>query len=337
MTIWVPSSSATCRFFSSSSAKWRLILRPAGECDSGRESVADRSRTLSGEPRGRWRLAHAGRRCYDAAMPNIGPRRSFCCSVSPCSSSEPSGCPRSVARSVPACASSRTPSPETRRSRPRRPSCRRRRRTQPTQPTARSPRRDETRAPSPRTARRPPRPPAAPGPRRGGVSRRAPRRAAPADLRLPRRGRRRLRRRLRAAHAHHPLADADRCRREHRQLITLGIGEPFLTSLWVSIYFGLVLALPVILWQVWPFFVPAVDRAHAADDAGVRLPRRGAARSPASCSATSSCCPRRCTSSRLRQLDLQPADPGAAVPHVLHARASSRWRWSSSCRSSSSG
>src|SRR6188472_1865135 len=45
--------------------------------------------------------------------------------------------------------------------------------------------------------------------------------------------------------------------KNHRQLITLGVGEPFLTSLWVSIYFGLLLALPVILWQGWAYFIPA--------------------------------------------------------------------------------
>ena len=46
-------------------------------------------------------------------------------------------------------------------------------------------------------------------------------------------------------------------------LLTFTPAESFLTSLWISIYFGLVLALPVIFWQVWQFFVPAVDKAHA--------------------------------------------------------------------------
>ena len=32
--------------------------------------------------------------------------------------------------------------------------------------------------------------------------------------------------------------------------------------MWVSIYFGLLLALPVILWQAWAFFIPAFDRSH---------------------------------------------------------------------------
>src|SRR5262245_17107619 len=46
-------------------------------------------------------------------------------------------------------------------------------------------------------------------------------------------------------------------------LITLTPAESFLTTLWISIYFGIVIALPVIFWQVWLFFVPAVDRDHA--------------------------------------------------------------------------
>jgi sec-independent protein translocase protein TatC len=47
------------------------------------------------------------------------------------------------------------------------------------------------------------------------------------------------------------------------KLITLTPGEGFMTSIWVSFYFGLVLALPIIFWQIWQFFVPAVDRQHA--------------------------------------------------------------------------
>src|SRR5919202_5683390 len=51
---------------------------------------------------------------------------------------------------------------------------------------------------------------------------------------------------------------------KHRTLTTLRVGEPFMTSLWLAIYFGFLLALPVILYQVWAFFLPAFDRAHAA-------------------------------------------------------------------------
>jgi sec-independent protein translocase protein TatC len=48
----------------------------------------------------------------------------------------------------------------------------------------------------------------------------------------------------------------------HRHLTTLTLGEPFLTSMWLSLYAGFLLALPVILWQVWAFFLPAFDPAH---------------------------------------------------------------------------
>jgi sec-independent protein translocase protein TatC len=48
----------------------------------------------------------------------------------------------------------------------------------------------------------------------------------------------------------------------HRKLTTLTIGEPFMTSIWLSIYAGFLLALPVILWQAWAFFLPAFDQAH---------------------------------------------------------------------------
>jgi sec-independent protein translocase protein TatC len=47
----------------------------------------------------------------------------------------------------------------------------------------------------------------------------------------------------------------------HRQLLTTGVAEPFTVSITVSIYAGFVLALPVVLWQVWLFFAPAFDPA----------------------------------------------------------------------------
>ena len=49
----------------------------------------------------------------------------------------------------------------------------------------------------------------------------------------------------------------------HRNLYTFSPGESFMTSLWISIYFGFIVALPIILWQAWAFFVPAFDQAHA--------------------------------------------------------------------------
>jgi sec-independent protein translocase protein TatC len=51
----------------------------------------------------------------------------------------------------------------------------------------------------------------------------------------------------------HPLP-ADR-----RRVVTLGVAEPFTVSVTVSVYAGFLLALPVILWQVWSFFAPALD------------------------------------------------------------------------------
>ena len=45
---------------------------------------------------------------------------------------------------------------------------------------------------------------------------------------------------------------------EHRQLLTLGIAEPFTTSLKVSVALGFALALPIVLWQLWSFVAPAM-------------------------------------------------------------------------------
>jgi sec-independent protein translocase protein TatC len=42
------------------------------------------------------------------------------------------------------------------------------------------------------------------------------------------------------------------------KLVTLSPTEPFMTVLKVSIYFGLLLALPILLWQIWAFIMPAL-------------------------------------------------------------------------------
>jgi sec-independent protein translocase protein TatC len=42
--------------------------------------------------------------------------------------------------------------------------------------------------------------------------------------------------------------------------ITLSVAEPFLTVMKISLFGGLILAAPVILWQFWGFFAPAVDQ-----------------------------------------------------------------------------
>jgi sec-independent protein translocase protein TatC len=51
--------------------------------------------------------------------------------------------------------------------------------------------------------------------------------------------------------------------KKYRQLTVLSPAEAFTTTLWLSIYFGVALALPVIIWQAWSFFIPAIDRGHA--------------------------------------------------------------------------
>ncbi|MDX6476058.1 MAG: sec-independent protein translocase protein TatC, partial [Gaiellaceae bacterium] len=45
---------------------------------------------------------------------------------------------------------------------------------------------------------------------------------------------------------------------EHRHLLTLGVAEPFTTSLKLSIALGFALALPIVLWQLWSFLAPAL-------------------------------------------------------------------------------
>jgi sec-independent protein translocase protein TatC len=42
--------------------------------------------------------------------------------------------------------------------------------------------------------------------------------------------------------------------------ITIDVSEPFLTAFWVSLWAGLLLAFPVVLWQVWGFFAPAFQK-----------------------------------------------------------------------------
>ena len=58
---------------------------------------------------------------------------------------------------------------------------------------------------------------------------------------------------------------------DHRQLYTFGVAEPFTVTLTVCIYAGLVLVLPVILWQLWLFFAPAVDPATERKVLGLAL------------------------------------------------------------------
>ena len=44
---------------------------------------------------------------------------------------------------------------------------------------------------------------------------------------------------------------------EDKTLITFGVTEPLFTTIKVSFWVGLALALPVVLWQTWSFLAPA--------------------------------------------------------------------------------
>jgi sec-independent protein translocase protein TatC len=44
-----------------------------------------------------------------------------------------------------------------------------------------------------------------------------------------------------------------------KKLVTLGVTEPFTTSVKVSLIAALAIALPIVLWQVWAFLAPALE------------------------------------------------------------------------------
>jgi sec-independent protein translocase protein TatC len=46
---------------------------------------------------------------------------------------------------------------------------------------------------------------------------------------------------------------------EGTPIVTLGVTEPFTTSLKVSFYAAIAIVLPILLWQVWAFLAPAVE------------------------------------------------------------------------------
>jgi sec-independent protein translocase protein TatC len=54
--------------------------------------------------------------------------------------------------------------------------------------------------------------------------------------------------------AQHPLPD------DHDQLITFGVTEPFTTTLTVAAYGAIVLSLPIVLWQLYAYVLPAFSR-----------------------------------------------------------------------------
>ena len=46
---------------------------------------------------------------------------------------------------------------------------------------------------------------------------------------------------------------------DDKEIVTLGVAEPFTTAVKVSFYAALVLTFPVLVWQAWSFFAPAVQ------------------------------------------------------------------------------
>jgi sec-independent protein translocase protein TatC len=51
--------------------------------------------------------------------------------------------------------------------------------------------------------------------------------------------------------------------KDHRRFVYFGPIEGFTTTLWIAVYFGFALALPIIFWQLWSFFIPAVEQSKA--------------------------------------------------------------------------
>jgi sec-independent protein translocase protein TatC len=48
---------------------------------------------------------------------------------------------------------------------------------------------------------------------------------------------------------------------DDKKLVTLGVTEPFTTSIKLSFYAAIAVALPVLLYQLWSFLAPAVDES----------------------------------------------------------------------------
>jgi len=48
---------------------------------------------------------------------------------------------------------------------------------------------------------------------------------------------------------------------DDKNLVTLGVTEPFFTSLKVCFFAGLAIALPIVLYQLWSFLAPAIDES----------------------------------------------------------------------------
>src|SRR5262252_3497137 len=49
---------------------------------------------------------------------------------------------------------------------------------------------------------------------------------------------------------------------QFKKPVTFSPLEPFTTSLWVSLWAAVLLAMPIIFWQTWAFFAPALEEGH---------------------------------------------------------------------------
>ncbi len=49
---------------------------------------------------------------------------------------------------------------------------------------------------------------------------------------------------------------------QYRKLNYFSPAEGFTTTLWISAYFGFFLALPIVLWQIWAYFTPALAQSR---------------------------------------------------------------------------
>ena len=79
---------------------------------------------------------------------------------------------------------------------------------------------------------------------------------------------------------------------DDKTLITLGVTEPFFTSVKVCFFAGLAIALPVVLYQLWAFLAPAFE--EGAQRVVGSTHSSAACSSPAArCSPTGSSCPTR--------------------------------------------
>jgi sec-independent protein translocase protein TatC len=56
---------------------------------------------------------------------------------------------------------------------------------------------------------------------------------------------------------------------DHQRVVTLGVTEPFTVTITICLWAGFIIALPVIIWQLWAFFAPAFD--PAAEKTVIRL------------------------------------------------------------------